>query len=1020
MTRSNAQNFEVRPSLRYQPSASRAVPLLLLMLTHQVGAQDTVDMSTVPGELHSVSAPTTPSPTSGFMGLVFEEETREFLVPTYRSLPGHLFDAERAISEAGGMPESTDLSAPRNFRPYPIYQTSIYTSRVVAILDSGVLTEHPLLQGRLRGVVDFTSEGIEDTCGHGTVQALRHALFEPRAQLLILKVAGRSCRPTLGTILSALEYLKSRRDVGGVYFAGGINRDDYEVAQIACDFANELVRENGLSMRFFATTGNTDRSARWCPAAAEEVIGLQVIDLETYAKPAGASGGFAVLQKGENTSFPDMEAMRISEFYAHYTRLFLYDLPPESLPFMERFARKAYQYEDSFEDAVRLLAKISFQEGNRDRAASMLEDALRRRPNSAILAAELAVVYARMDRGRDADPLFARAFSLLATETGGEDDRFPASLFFEHGLYLEAVVEDSMRATEQIVRAAELDPERLGALNAYGGRRYYQDAFDDAITVNRHILRLDPTFGVAWHNIGISHALAGRTRDALGALGTAEEMLGTFNSGTDVPNFVELRNIIANGSEIERQVGLRYLFADNRKHASELVRIRRLVALPTQEAKSALGRSGVRELEALAQGALTWTEQLLEVEPSDFLITAAVFMGKVHEALERSGTLELRGAVTRQVARLYRRLQNHDGAALWFRREAELLRTVSVRERERALLHAALCALAGGRSNQAATLMDEAMQTSFKIAEEPEFREVGPYVTAMVSELMAGQAWVAMMKGDLHEAESLAYSGYMKNRESFFNLLTMAAVRIRTDREMDADHALAAVLTQVRNSGAELASLYRMFLDHPFLDVEYKNGETTLSALRTAERALEARAVELVPAVEFSLRRIVDYQTGRWQYPLGRCWEGEPGRGAPVTAMLGTGLTTKHPCLARRIVDSVDLTGRGFEDENGATTGQAMGLVAADGGFGALRNIRVLDDFGYGSVEGLIKGFAEIVVSEPAMAMTHLQTDFVDDHLTGLVWRASLKTVIITNAPLEDSGRVFPYSVAGRVIIVSD
>ena len=42
----------------------------------------------------------------------------------------------------------------------------------IAVLDTGVLSHHPGLKGRLVGSADFTGEGPEDYDGHGTAVAL--------------------------------------------------------------------------------------------------------------------------------------------------------------------------------------------------------------------------------------------------------------------------------------------------------------------------------------------------------------------------------------------------------------------------------------------------------------------------------------------------------------------------------------------------------------------------------------------------------------------------------------------------------------------------------------------------------------------------------------------------------------------------------------------------------------------------------------------------------------------------------
>jgi len=61
----------------------------------------------------------------------------------------------------------------------------------VALIDSGVVTSHPLLRTRIIAAQDFTGEGLEDTWGHGTMRALRTLASQPAARLIIAKVVGR-------------------------------------------------------------------------------------------------------------------------------------------------------------------------------------------------------------------------------------------------------------------------------------------------------------------------------------------------------------------------------------------------------------------------------------------------------------------------------------------------------------------------------------------------------------------------------------------------------------------------------------------------------------------------------------------------------------------------------------------------------------------------------------------------------------------------------------------------------------
>jgi membrane-anchored mycosin MYCP len=58
----------------------------------------------------------------------------------------------------------------------------------VAVIDTGVMRHHPLIEPRLRRDFDLTGEGPEDIDGHGTAVAIIAILQAPMLQLLNLKV----------------------------------------------------------------------------------------------------------------------------------------------------------------------------------------------------------------------------------------------------------------------------------------------------------------------------------------------------------------------------------------------------------------------------------------------------------------------------------------------------------------------------------------------------------------------------------------------------------------------------------------------------------------------------------------------------------------------------------------------------------------------------------------------------------------------------------------------------------------
>lgn len=58
----------------------------------------------------------------------------------------------------------------------------------LAVLDTGLLSEHPYLRGRVQAEIDFTGEGPEDRNGHGSTVALLALSGLPTQTLLNVKV----------------------------------------------------------------------------------------------------------------------------------------------------------------------------------------------------------------------------------------------------------------------------------------------------------------------------------------------------------------------------------------------------------------------------------------------------------------------------------------------------------------------------------------------------------------------------------------------------------------------------------------------------------------------------------------------------------------------------------------------------------------------------------------------------------------------------------------------------------------
>ncbi len=149
-------------------------------------------------------------------------------------------------------------------------------SGLTAIIDSGVLSGHPMLYHCLRDIVDFTGEGGEDRLGHGTMVALlwrRDMLGIPFKKLVILKCIGADGRGSQDNLITALRWLRSYNEknepkiVDAILSIGIYNK---RLGLLACDGTCRLCSEaveTSKSVRLVVAAGNTAGKTA-CPARA--------------------------------------------------------------------------------------------------------------------------------------------------------------------------------------------------------------------------------------------------------------------------------------------------------------------------------------------------------------------------------------------------------------------------------------------------------------------------------------------------------------------------------------------------------------------------------------------------------------------------------------------------------------------------------------------------------------------------------------------------------------------------------
>ncbi len=160
----------------------------------------------------------------------------------------------------------------------PLEAGSVDTVHTVALIDSGVLANHPQLRPFIVGERDYTGEGPEDKLGHGTIVALTLLgdMYPDRCGILSLKVASKGIAPTRDNVIAALRYA----DEYGAAFANvslgfsGSKAENRELCRAIEQLKNTCI---------FAAAGNLGPLATYYPARCQSD---RVMSVGALAEPS--------------------------------------------------------------------------------------------------------------------------------------------------------------------------------------------------------------------------------------------------------------------------------------------------------------------------------------------------------------------------------------------------------------------------------------------------------------------------------------------------------------------------------------------------------------------------------------------------------------------------------------------------------------------------------------------------------------------------------------------------------------
>ncbi len=167
----------------------------------------------------------------------------------------------------------------------------------MAVIDTGLMLEHPLLRDRVVASEDLTGEGPADLNGHGTVVALVLLLREPTAKLINVKTFDSSGRGSEEALARAIE-LAVEMGARSINISGGVYHKRWRVFECRADCAVCLAAEKAAVKGLWIAASAGDEPGRVnCPARlglGRRFANVTATGLDEGA-PAGPPGTGSIL-----------------------------------------------------------------------------------------------------------------------------------------------------------------------------------------------------------------------------------------------------------------------------------------------------------------------------------------------------------------------------------------------------------------------------------------------------------------------------------------------------------------------------------------------------------------------------------------------------------------------------------------------------------------------------------------------------------------------------------------------------
>jgi tetratricopeptide (TPR) repeat protein len=385
-------------------------------------------------------------------------------------------------------------------------------TRLYAIIDTGILIQHPLFQSRLVDTRDLTGEGTADHDGHGTFVAALTILNDCSAQILSIKVKGRqpvSVAEDVERLSHAIRYAVYR-GARVINVSVGFATPSTDIHKGLCTAVHDAIAHDVVV---------SVSAELQCPADCDtDVWAWGVISKEV-------ARSYAVSRKVHR------DAPAFSLIPYDTWREWLHTPPPHNndanqpLAIAVRWCRQGaalseqgnYHYATVFFD---IALEID----------SLCEEGWFRKGMALAGLGEHREAIDSYDRALTIDPLNANVWNNKGVALRRLGKFEEAVACYEHALEIDPTLVEAWngkgvalavqgRYEEALLyynRALELDPEFVKAWNSKGAALEAIGRYQEAFTVIEKALELDPRHVNAWYNKGVHFDRLGKHLEAVG------------------------------------------------------------------------------------------------------------------------------------------------------------------------------------------------------------------------------------------------------------------------------------------------------------------------------------------------------------------------------------------------------------------------------------------------------------------------------------------------------------------------